>query len=175
METIERQARWPGKRTNGKPACSYLLFESIRNSVQPRTRLCEDTIMKAIGPLVFALLAAVIVGGLLMALSPAESPEVVKEDSPAKVEPRPAAATKLAETKPSPEKREPREVREPRGQAISLVEAIGIAEKLGKGQAVKAERREKGFRIELTGAEGKSRIELSADGKVLDRRSEDER
>src|SRR5262245_58436192 len=56
---------------------------------------------------------------------------------------------------------------------ISLVEAIGIAEKAGKGQATKAERKGEGsetqFQVDVVGKDGeKTRISLSAAGKVVE-------
>src|SRR5262245_58985401 len=54
---------------------------------------------------------------------------------------------------------------------ISLTEAINIAEKAGKGQAIKAERKGEGadtqFQVEVVGKDGaRSRISLNAAGKV---------
>ena len=55
-------------------------------------------------------------------------------------------------------------------KTISLTEAIAVAEKAGKGRAVRAELRdgdEPIFKIDVLGSDGsKSKIELTADGKV---------
>jgi uncharacterized membrane protein YkoI len=60
---------------------------------------------------------------------------------------------------------------------ISLVEAIGIAEKTIRGEAVKAERKGEGaethFKIEVLGKDGKkAKLELSGDGKPLEKKEE---
>jgi uncharacterized membrane protein YkoI len=57
------------------------------------------------------------------------------------------------------------------GKVISLEEAIAIAEKLGKGKAVKAERKGEGsdasFKVEVVGKDGtKSKIQLNAQGET---------
>jgi hypothetical protein len=64
-------------------------------------------------------------------------------------------------------------------KAISLAEAVTIAEKIGKGQATKAERKDKpevNFKIEVVSVDGyKNRVELTADGKVLEKKPEEKK
>jgi len=59
------------------------------------------------------------------------------------------------------------------GKAISLTEAIAIAEKVGRGQAVKAERKGEGadaqFKIDVVGRnDTRSKITLDAAGRVVE-------
>jgi hypothetical protein len=79
------------------------------------------------------------------------------------------------EPAPEPKKKGETKKSAPKSSAktISLTEAIAIAEKAGKGQAVKAERKGEGeetqFKVEVVGKGGeKSKIELSASGERRD-------
>ncbi len=60
--------------------------------------------------------------------------------------------------------------KDPGPKAVSMAEAVTIAEKLGKGYAMKAERTERpavSFKIDVMGIDGiRTNIELAADGKV---------
>ncbi|MBL8797611.1 MAG: PepSY domain-containing protein, partial [Planctomycetia bacterium] len=120
----------------------------------------------------FALLVTASVVGLILALSPhdgdrgAASEGSPSTDAPPRV-PRPpvAGGARAAGNSEAPRLA---------GQPITLAEAVAIAEKLGKGQAVKAERRDRPevvFRIDLLDAAGaKSKVELNADGSARQHR-----
>jgi hypothetical protein len=113
---------------------------------------------------------------------PAAKPEPAKPEpakpaakpEPAKPAAKPAPGNKLP---PGLAKKEKAEDKKPEdgkggGKAISLIEAIAIAEKSGHGKVVKAEAEEDDgtvqFKLELVGKDGKkSRIELDAAGKIL--------
>jgi len=60
----------------------------------------------------------------------------------------------------------------PSGKAFSLADAIGVAEKAGRGQAVKVERKGEGaaskFRVDVLGSDGrKTRVTVDAAGNVV--------
>lgn len=84
-------------------------------------------------------------------------------------EPSKPTATKPEPTKPAPAKPEPTK---PAVKAISLADAIAIAEKTSKGTAVKAEREDEDgkveFEVEVIDGKGvKTEIVIDASGKVL--------
>jgi uncharacterized membrane protein YkoI len=91
-------------------------------------------------------------------------------------EPAPLPTEKPKPSEPAPP---PKEKAKPTvARNITLVEAITLAEKSGKGTATKAERKGEGsetfYRIEVTGSDGKkTRIELTLQGKVRDKRDDD--
>lgn len=126
------------------------------------------TLRKLLVPLSFAL----VVVGLLAWLS------VGGDRTDARGEPA-RDAVETAPAKDPREKASKEASSRETSRVISLVEAIGIAEKVGKGQAVRAERRDRpelGFRIEVVGPDGsKIRIELTADGKVKEKKEDEHR
>jgi hypothetical protein len=124
------------------------------------------------GKILFALLVTVSVAGLILGLSPGDAKDDGRQENGPTVAqpqhvPRPAAAAPV-KTSTSQET-----VGLP-GKSISLAEAVVIAEKLGKGQALKAERKDKpeiAFRIEVVGEDGqRSKIELTGDGQPKEKK-----
>lgn len=88
----------------------------------------------------------------------------------------PGLAKKQGQKKPGAPEKKPTAPEKKAGKVISLAEAIAIAEKIGGGQATKAERKGEGeelhFKIEVEGKGGsKQKIELNANGS---RRQEEE-
>jgi hypothetical protein len=65
----------------------------------------------------------------------------------------------------------------PAGPAISLIEAVTIAEQLGSGQAIRAERKDKpevSFKVDLLLPDGRrTKIDLTADGRVKEKKDDD--
>jgi hypothetical protein len=143
--------------------------------------------VKTHGNVVFALLFALLMGGVLVGLGAGnfrgdapQTPQVDgREAAPGKPSPEPAEKPKEPAGKAAAARDAPRLPAQPAVKVISLIEAITIAEKIGKGQAMKAERKDKpelSFRIELMDAEGvKNRIELTADGKLKEKKEDEPR
>lgn len=135
----------------------------------------------------FAVLFSLIVGGLLVwpGLGGGQQAE---DDSPDKGSPGAdkVAAKDPPKDRPKPEKPSSERTKPdlprvdkgkaPRGKAISLAEAIIRAEELGKGMAVKAERKDRpvlSFKVDVLAPDGgRIKIELSADGKLLTKKEE---
>jgi hypothetical protein len=131
--------------------------------------------MSLLSKVVSAIVAALLVVVLLVGLSASSNngaPQAAAEDAgqltPA--EPR-------ADPAPPPPVRAKGPGAGPAGKPISLVDAILIAEKVGKGQATKAERKDRpelSFKIDVLGLDGsKSKVELTGDGKVKDRKEDE--
>lgn len=122
--------------------------------------------MKVLANVVFTLLVALGVSGMLLGLGAREKDKPTTEAPPEQKE------VVQPKAKVEPEKPAPRET--PR--TLSLIEAITLAEKHAGAQAIKAERRDKpevSFRIELLDKEGgRKRVELTADGKIRETKDE---
>jgi hypothetical protein len=138
----------------------------------------KDPTVKILGRLMFALFFALSVAGLLYVglgtdLTSGAPKEPTKENPTTNAE-QTADKPKEPVNKEDPAKGTARlDVK-----AISLKEAIDIAEKLGKGQAVKAERKDKPevcFKIDVVGPDGTKKIELTADGKVKEKKPDEEK
>jgi hypothetical protein len=101
---------------------------------------------------------------LLEAARPAAGPVEVRE-------PTPKGKGKARRDEPPPA---------PAAKAISLIDAIKIAEKQARGEAVKAERKGDGpelkFKVDVLTSDGKrTKVELTAAGKIIEKDKEPEK
>lgn len=127
--------------------------------------------MKPLGNLPFAVCFGILMAGLLVGLSSGfkDAPKQPAENS------SPIPSDQTEKPRPSAGKESPAQAAaNPAGRVLSLSEAVAIAEKIVGGQAIKAERKGKSevsFKIEVVQRDGtKSKIELTADGKLKETR-----
>lgn len=126
----------------------------------------------------FALVFSLGIVALIIGLGPGRSSDTPDVPNPAV----PPAAKSISQAQPegtgskdqaSKEEVKPEAPSKPK--VLTMAEAVTLAERLGKGQAVKAERKDRpvpSFKIEVLGLDGvKRQIELRADGTQLSNRA----